>query len=76
MVKSDILFTFEQAARTMGVTPERLGKLIDEGKVPAIQEGPRTYVPRESILAYMAEVTSIGKKTGVIKKATPAKEAD
>jgi excisionase family DNA binding protein len=51
----DVEFTFEEAVRTMGVTPERLERLIDEGRVEAIR-GVRTRLSRESVLAYMNKV--------------------
>lgn len=55
-------FTYEQAIRTLGVTPDMLDHLIDEGKIPVVRDGIRTVVPREAILAYMATVTSVGKE--------------
>jgi excisionase family DNA binding protein len=48
-------FTFDQAVATMGVTPERLEKLIAEGKVRTVEAGGRTLIPRESILEYFAQ---------------------
>ena len=55
-------FTYEQAIRTLGVTPGMLDHLIEEGKIPVVRDGVRTVVPRDSILAYLATVTSVGKE--------------
>ncbi len=55
-------FTYEEAIRTLGVTPEMLNHLIDEGKLPVVSTGVKTLIPRESILRYMATVTSVGKE--------------
>ena len=46
----------------MGITPERLERLIEEGKVLAVRESARTFVPREEILRYLAEVSAISFK--------------
>jgi hypothetical protein len=43
----------------MGVTPERLAKLIAEGKIPAAREGIRTVIPRQAILDYLAQVSAV-----------------
>jgi hypothetical protein len=51
----DVEFTFEEAVRTMGVTPERLERLIDEGRVHA-NRGVRTTLSREDVLEYMRKV--------------------
>jgi hypothetical protein len=51
----DVEFTFEQAVRTLGVTPERLERLIDEGRITA-NRGVHTTLSRESVLAYMNRV--------------------
>lgn len=59
MPKTDVEFTFEEAVRTMGVTPERLQKLIDEGKIPAYREGIRTLIPRQAILDYFGQVSAV-----------------
>jgi excisionase family DNA binding protein len=56
---TEIAFTFEEAVRTLGVTPERLSKLIEEGKIPAIHEAGRTRIGRHAILDYLAEVSSV-----------------
>jgi excisionase family DNA binding protein len=63
MANTDVQFTFDQAVKTMGVTPERLEKLIDEGKIAAVPKGAGVLIPREAILQYFAEVSAIkGKK--------------
>jgi excisionase family DNA binding protein len=64
MAQVEVDFTFDEAVRTLGVTPERLEKLIEEGRITVINDGVRTLVPRESILAYLATVTSVGKVRG------------
>ena len=60
-------FTYQEALRTLGVTPEKLDHLIDEGAIPVISTGAQTLVPRESILAYLATVTAVGKKRGAAR---------
>ena len=50
-----VQFTFDQAVRTIGVTPERLEKLIDEGKIRA-NRGVQTTFDREAVLEYMNKV--------------------
>lgn len=63
MAKADVQFTFDQAIRTMGVTPERLEKLIDEGKITAVRQGANILIPREAILEYLSQVSFVkGKK--------------
>jgi excisionase family DNA binding protein len=62
MAHIEVDFTFEEALRTLGVTPEKLDKLIEEGKLEAVGTGYRTLIPRESILRYMATVTMVGKE--------------
>ena len=52
-------FTFDEAVRTMGVTPERLAKLIDEGKIAVVQDGLRQLIPRQAILQYLSEVSAV-----------------
>jgi excisionase family DNA binding protein len=59
MVNREVEFTFEEAVRTLGVTPDRLEKLIDEGKIQARRDGVRTYLSRRAILDYMAEVSAV-----------------
>lgn len=72
MPQTEVEFTYDQAVRTLGVTPEKLDRLIDEGKI-AVVRGLETRIPRESILAYLATVTSVGKEKK--KAAAPAREA-
>jgi excisionase family DNA binding protein len=55
-------FTLDEAARTMGLTPARLDKLIEEGKIKVVRNGHRVWVPRQSILDYLAEVSAIPLK--------------
>jgi hypothetical protein len=50
-----VQFTFDEAVRTMGLTPQRLRKLIDEGKIQA-NPGVQTTFNREAVLAYMNKV--------------------
>ena len=73
MAHTEVGFTYEQALRTLGVTPEKLDRLIDEGAIKTVPGSVVTLVPRESILAYLATVTSVGKEKK--KAAPPAKEA-
>jgi excisionase family DNA binding protein len=58
MVKQ-VDFTFEEALRTLGVTPARLERLIEEGKLPAVREGIRILIPRHAILDYLSEVSAV-----------------
>ena len=46
----------------MGVTPERLEKLIAEGKIAVVHEGVHTFIPREAILEYLAQVSTVPLK--------------
>jgi len=55
-------FTLLEAQHAMGVTPARLEKLIEEGKVHVIHDGIQTWVPRQSILDYFVEAASKKKK--------------
>jgi excisionase family DNA binding protein len=59
MVPADVTFSFQDAVRTLGVTPEKLQQLIDEGKIVAVREGIMTRIPRRAILDYMAEVSAV-----------------
>jgi excisionase family DNA binding protein len=52
-------FTFDETVRTMGVTPERLEKLIAEGKIEAVTDGQRYFIPRQAILEYLSEVSAV-----------------
>ena len=61
MTQAEVDFTFDEAVKTLGVTPERLEKLIEEGRIEAVQAGPRTLIPRHSILSYMTSVSKVGK---------------
>jgi len=58
MVK-EVDFSFEDAVRTLGVTPARLERLIEEGKLPAVREGIRVLIPRHAILDYLAQVSAV-----------------
>jgi hypothetical protein len=71
MAHTEVDFTYQEAVRTLGVTPEKLDHLIDEGKIAVISNPGQLLVPRESILSYLATVTTVGKE----KKKAPAKEA-
>lgn len=62
MTQAESIFSFEEAMRTMGVTPEKLDRLIDEGVIRASREGPGTRIARQAILDYMATVTTVGKE--------------
>jgi hypothetical protein len=73
MAHTEVDFTYQEAVRTLGVTPEKLDHLIDEGKITVITTPAQMLVPRESILRYLATVTSVGKEKK--KAAAPAKEA-
>jgi excisionase family DNA binding protein len=56
---TDIEFTFDEAVRTLGVTPDKLTRLLQEGKVRSTQEGGRTRISRRAILDYLAEVSAV-----------------
>jgi len=56
---TEIEFTFDEAVRTLGVTPEKLSRLVDEGKIAANHEGGRTRISRRAILDYLAEVSAV-----------------
>jgi excisionase family DNA binding protein len=58
MVKQ-VEFSFDEAVRTLGVTPVRLQKLIDEGQIPTVQEGSRLLIPRHAILDYLSQVSAV-----------------
>ena len=59
MAPAEVEFTFQDAVRTLGVTPGKLQQLIDEGKIRSAREGIRTVIPRQAILEYMAEVSAV-----------------
>jgi excisionase family DNA binding protein len=56
---TDIEFSFDEAVRTLGVTPEKLSKLVQEGKIKASREAGRTRISRRAILDYLAEVSAV-----------------
>jgi hypothetical protein len=62
MARTSVDFTFQEAVRSMGVTPERLEKLIEEGQIEAYQEGIDTFIPRRSIVEYLAANNGIVKR--------------
>ena len=57
----------------MGVTPERLEKLIAEGKVETQRRGGRTVIPRSQILEYFGDVSALLPRD---KKKLAAQKAD
>jgi excisionase family DNA binding protein len=59
MVNAEIEFSFEDAVRTLGVTPDKLRQLIEEGKIPAVRDGIHTRISRKAILNYLAEVSAV-----------------
>jgi excisionase family DNA binding protein len=59
MTTEGVEFSFQEAVRTLGVTPEKLRQLIEEGKIRARREGIRTYISRRAILAYLSEVSAV-----------------
>ena len=67
-----VQFTFDQAVKTMGLTPQRLEKLIDEGKIHA-HRGVTTMLDREAVLEYM---TKVGRDAVLerIERAKPASQ--
>ena len=62
MQRTDTDFTFDEAVRTMGVTPERLERLIAEGRIEADHSGIFTLIPRRAILEYLAENNGVTKR--------------
>jgi len=56
---TEVEFSFEEAVRTLGVTPEKLTRLIEDGKITAINDGVRTRLTRRAILDYMAAVSAV-----------------
>jgi len=58
-VNSEVEFSFEDAVRTLGITPDKLRQLIEEGKIAAVREGIHTRIPRRAILNYLAEVSAV-----------------
>jgi excisionase family DNA binding protein len=59
MPSTDVEFSFQDAVRTLGVTPEKLQQLINDGKIPAAREGIHTTISRRAILDYLAEVSAV-----------------
>jgi excisionase family DNA binding protein len=59
MPNTDVEFSFADAVRTLGVTPEKLRTLIEDGKLPTVREGIYTRIPRRAILGYLAEVSAV-----------------
>jgi excisionase family DNA binding protein len=55
----EVDFSFEEALRTLGVTPAKLDRLIEEGKLPAVREGIRILIPRQAILDYLSQVSAV-----------------
>lgn len=62
MANTDVLFSFNEAVKAMGVTPERLEKLIDEGKIEAMSRGAGYQIPREAILKYFVDAAAAKNK--------------
>lgn len=56
---TDIEFTFDEAVRTLGVTPDKLSRLVEEGKIQTTQRGARKYFSRRALLDYLAEVSAL-----------------
>jgi excisionase family DNA binding protein len=59
MVRPEVDFSFDEAVRTMGITPERLERLMAEGKIPYTRDGLDVRIPRNAILDYLAEVSAV-----------------
>ncbi len=59
MVNTEIEFSFEEAVRTLGVTPDKLQQLVEEGKIGSVRAGIRTRIPRRAILDYLAVVSAV-----------------
>ena len=63
MARTDVEFTFDQALATLGVTPAKLQKLIQDGTIPASRpDGVHIQIPREAILEYLAQVSAVPLK--------------
>jgi excisionase family DNA binding protein len=56
---TEVEFTFEEAVRTLGVTPSKLTQLIEEGKIQTTVEASRTRISRRAILDYLAAVSAV-----------------
>lgn len=59
MPRTEVDFSFDEAVRTMGVTPGRLERLLAEGKIPHTRDGIDIRIPRQAILDYLAEVSAV-----------------
>jgi hypothetical protein len=59
MARPEVDFSFDEAVRAMGLTPERLHKLMAEGKIPYTRDGLDIWIPRHAILDYLAEVSAV-----------------
>ena len=55
----EVDFTFDEAVRTLGVTPVKLEKLIEDGKLPATTIAGELRIPRAAILQYFSEVSVV-----------------
>ncbi len=55
----EVDFTFDEAVRTLGVTPVKLERLIEDGKLPTVQIGGQLRIPRHAILQYFDEVSVV-----------------
>jgi hypothetical protein len=56
---TEVEFSFDEAVRTLGVTPEKLTRLVEDGKIVATNDGVRTWFSRRAILDYMAAVSAV-----------------
>jgi excisionase family DNA binding protein len=56
---TEVEFSFEEAVRTLGVTPEKLSRLVEEGKIAATNDGVRTRFTRRAILDYLTAVSAV-----------------
>jgi excisionase family DNA binding protein len=62
VTNSGPFFTLEEAQKAMGLTPARMEKLIEEGKIQVVRDGWKVLVPRQAILDYLAEVSAVPLK--------------
>jgi excisionase family DNA binding protein len=72
---NEVRFTLEQASHTMGVTPAKLERLIEEGKLPVVSDGIRRYVTREALLDYMRLVNAGRVRAGRAERTRGGREA-
>lgn len=56
---TDVEFSFEETIRTLGVTPGKLTRLVEEGKIKSTNDGVRTSFSRRAILDYLKEVSAV-----------------